>query len=99
MKTFMSYLAEGGDTSATTFFHEVLTGIFAADSNANIKTGEDVLKYFENDTIWAVDDQLNKMDVLGLKQARFLSKDQIPKPKIVADAKKMATALTSPDIL
>ena len=99
MQSFMSYLAEGGDTSATTFFHEILTGIFAADPNANIKTGEDVLKYFENDTIWAVDAALSKEDVLGLKQARFLSKDQIPNPKIVADAKKMATALTSPDIL
>ena len=47
MKTFKSYLIEGGDTSSTTFFHEVLTGIFCADPQASIKSGADVLKYFE----------------------------------------------------
>ncbi|MED5485783.1 MAG: hypothetical protein VYE59_04120, partial [Candidatus Thermoplasmatota archaeon] len=62
MKSFKSYLIEGGDTSSTTFFHEVLTGIFCADVNASIKSGADVLQYFENDTIWAVDASLNKLD-------------------------------------
>ena len=99
MKSFKSYLIEGGDTSSTTFFHEVLTGIFCADVNASIKSGADVLQYFENDTIWAVDASLNKLDPLELKQARFFGADQIPNPKVLADAKKMAIALTSPDKL
>ena len=72
MKTFKSYLIEGGDTSSTTFFHEVLTGIFCADPQASIKSGADILKYFENDTIWAVDASLSKEDPLELKQASTL---------------------------
>ena len=96
---FKSYLVEGGDTSATTFFHEIITGIFCADPQAKIKTGEDVLRYFENDTIWAVNSGLGKMDHMKLKQARFFTADQIPNKAIVSDARKMAKALTSSDKL
>tara|TARA_B100001996_G_C18612775_1_gene574435 strand:+ start:59 stop:1243 length:1185 start_codon:yes stop_codon:yes gene_type:complete len=99
MKTFRSFLAEGGDTSATTFFHEIITGIFCADPNAEIKTGEDVLAYFENDTIWAVNAGLSKIDHTSLKQSRYFSADQVPDKALMADAKKMAKALTSPDKL
>ena len=43
-----------GDTSATTFYHEVITGIIVAGGKGPFKTGEDVKKYFDDGTIKAV---------------------------------------------
>ena len=55
MELFLNFLNEA-DTSATTFFHEVICGIACADpvGALKIKTGEDVKKYFDNGTIKAV---------------------------------------------
>jgi len=86
-------LNEGADTSATTLFHEVLTGIFTADPSAKIETGEDVLAYFKNGTIKAVNAGLSAVDIEGLPQARYLNKDTIPKAKIISDAKSVASKL------
>ena len=74
MELFLNFLNEA-DTSATTFFHEVICGIACADpvGALKIKTGEDVKKYFDNGTIIAVNSRLQKLDVMSLKQARFLS--------------------------
>ena len=40
-----------GDTSATTFFHETLCGIYIANPYATIKTGADILTYFDLEDI------------------------------------------------
>jgi len=84
-----------GDTSATTLFHEVITGIFVANPSAKIETGADVLKYFKDGTITAVNAGLSKLPVEGLPQYRFLNADVVPKPAIVADAKSTASKIRS----
>ena len=76
-----------GDTSATTFYHEVITGIIVAGGKGPFKTGEDVKKYFDNGTIKAVKGSgASPTDVMKLPQARFLTKDSKPKSGIVSDA-------------
>ena len=42
-----------GDTSDTTFYHEVITGIIVGGGKGPFKTGEDVGKFFKNGTIVA----------------------------------------------
>jgi len=76
-----------GDTSSTTFFHEVITGIVVAGKNGPFKTGEDVKKFFDNKTITAVKGSgATPTDVMKLPQARFLTKDVIPNKSVVSDA-------------
>ena len=85
MRTFLSFIKEAvGDTSATTFYHEVICGIACADPMGakKIKTGADVKNYFDNGTIIAVDRNLNKLDIMNLKQSRFLSSKEKPKGKL-----------------
>ena len=102
MKTFIGYLNEAlGDTSATTFYHEIICGIACADPMGarKIKTGADVKAYFDNNTIIAVDRNLNKLDIMDLKQARFLSPKEKPKGKLVSDALAIAKQLREPSRL
>tara|TARA_Y100000004_G_scaffold169738_1_gene204254 strand:+ start:336 stop:1661 length:1326 start_codon:yes stop_codon:yes gene_type:complete len=88
-------LNEGADTSATTLFHEVITGIFTVNPSAKIETGADVLSYFKDGTIKAVNAGLSALDIESLPQARYLNVDTIPKPKIISDAKSVASKLRS----
>ncbi len=88
-------LNEGADTSATTLFHEVITGIYVVDPSAKIETGADVLSYFKNGTIKAVNAGLSVVSIESLPQARYLNIDTIPKPKIISDAKSLASKLRS----
>ena len=102
MKTFIGFLNEAlGDTSATTFYHEVICGIACADPMGarKIKTGADVKAYFDNGTIIAVDRNLNKLDIMDLKQARFLSPKEKPKGKLLSDALAIAKQLREPSRL
>ena len=83
-----------GDTSATTFYHEVITGIIVAGGKGSFKTGEDVKKYFDNGTIRAVKGAgASPTDMMKLPQARFLEKDSIPKSSIVSDAIKVGKSI------
>jgi hypothetical protein len=84
-----------GDTGATTFYHEVITGIFVAGGKGPFNTGEDVKKYFDNNTIKAVNSGLATLDVMKLPQSRFLTADSIPKKSIISDAKKIASKIKS----
>ena len=43
-----------GDTSATTFYHEVITGIVVGGGSGTFNTGDNVKKYFDDGTIKAV---------------------------------------------
>jgi len=101
MKLFIDFIDEGADTSATTFFHEVICGIACADpvGASKIKTGEDVKKYFDNGTIIAVNSRLQKLDVMSLKQARFLSSMSKPNAKLKTDAVNIAKQLRMPSRL
>jgi len=95
MIRLVDILTEGPDTSATTLFHEVATGIFVADPSAKIETGEDILRYFKNGTIHAVDAGLSKLDIQTLPQNRYLNAESIPKPALIADAKSIASKIRS----
>jgi hypothetical protein len=83
-----------GDTSATTFYHEVITGIIVAGGKGPFKTGEDVHRYFADGTIKAVQGSgASPTDVMKLPQARFLEKDSKPKSSIVSDAIKVGKSI------
>ena len=82
-----------GDTSATTFYHEVITGIIVAGGKVPFKTGEDVKKYFDDGTIRAVNASLSTLDINKLPQSRFLTKDSKPKGSIVSDAIKVGKSI------
>lgn len=85
-------LTEGkGDTSATTLFHEVITGIFVADPSANIVNGDDVLSYFKNGTIKAVNSGLSPVEV----KSKYLNAETFVNPKIISDAKSLAAKIRS----
>ena len=102
MRTFLSFIKEAvGDTSATTFYHEVICGIACVDPMGakKIKTGADVKNYFDNGTIIAVDRNLNKLDIMNLKQSRFLSSKEKPKGKLISDAIQIAKKLIEPSRL
>ena len=91
-------LSEGkGDTSATTFYHEIISGIAAVKnvSDSDFKTGEDVKKFFDNGTIKPVNASLSPFSIMSMKQARFLTKDSIPKPALVKDAIASGKAIKS----
>ena len=88
-------LEKTGDTSATTLFHEVITGIFVANPGAKIATGEDVLGYFKNGTIKAVNSSLGVVAIESLSQARYLNAKTFPKPSIISDAKSLASKIRS----
>jgi len=98
---FKQYISEG-TTSATTFYHEVCTGIFLKKPTANIKHGGDVKKYFDDHTIqpakttnhrgiapMSIDNALTKA------QMKFLTKESIPKNSILTDALSVAKGLRS----
>ena len=73
-----------GDTSATTFYHEVITGIIVAGGKGPFNTGADVKKWFDGGTIKAVKGSgATPIDMKKLPQARFLEKDSIPKSSII----------------
>jgi len=102
MKTFIGFLNEAkGDTGPTTFFHEVICGIACFDpvAAAKIKTGADVKKFFDDNTIIAVDRSLKKVDIMTTKQSRFLSPKEKPKGKLVSDAIAIAKKLREPSRL
>ena len=95
---FKSYLAPQlkeakGDTSSTTFYHEVMTGILVGGGNSSFKDGEEVGKFFKNGTIKAVNASLGTEPPKGQKWERFLQKDSIPKPALVSDAKNLSTRI------
>jgi hypothetical protein len=83
-----------GDTSATTFYHEVITGIVVGGGRGPFKTGEDVKRYFDDGTIRAVNSSLSTVDINKLPQARFLEKDSKPKSSVVSDAIKLGKSIT-----
>tara|TARA_A100001201_G_scaffold32012_1_gene34486 strand:+ start:466 stop:1818 length:1353 start_codon:yes stop_codon:yes gene_type:complete len=83
-----------GDTSATTFYHEVITGIIVAGGKGPFNTGADVKKWFDGGTIKAVKGSgATPIDMKKLPQARFLEKDSIPKSSIVNDAIKVGKSI------
>lgn len=88
-------LLKEGSTAATTFFHEIITGIACVDPSyaSNLKTGEDVLKAFNNNYIIAVNVGLSKVDHNKLKQATFFSPDIKVPEAIKKDAIKSANNL------
>jgi hypothetical protein len=90
-------LEKKGDTSATTFYHEIISGIAAVKSVSvsDFKTGEDLKKFFDNGTIAPVNSGLSTFNIMSMKQARFLTKDSIPNPKIVGDAISSGKAIKS----
>ena len=90
---FTKYLemASGGDTSATTFYHEILCGIFIIDPNAIIKNGDDVKKWFDNKKIIAIGGANAKpVDYLQLPQSRYFDKKQIVNQAYIKDALNLA---------
>ena len=74
-----------GDTSSTTFYHEVITGIVVAGGKGPFNTGADVKKHFDNGTIKAVKGSgASPVNMKKLPQARFLEKNSIPKKSIIS---------------
>ena len=86
-------LEKAGDTSATTFYHEVITGIVVAGGRGPFKTGEDIQRYFADGTIRAVNAGLSTIDINKLPQARFLEKDSKPKSSVVSDAVNLGKSI------
>ena len=92
-----------GSTAATTFYHEIISGIAAVTSISvtNVDTPSKIKKYFDNGTIAPVNSGLGTIDIMSLKQGRFLEdkddkgKPQFPDKKIVADAIKSGKAIAS----
>lgn len=82
-----------GDTSSTTFYHEVMTGILVGGGNSSFNNGEEIAKFFKNGTIKAVDAGLGVIKPSGATWERFLQKDSIPKSALVSDAKKLSTRI------
>ena len=82
-----------GDTSATTFYHEVITGILVGGGNSSFKDGTEVSKFFKNGTIKAVNASLSTVKPEGSVWERFLLKASIPKSSLVSDAKKLSTRI------
>ena len=82
-----------GDTSATTFYHEVMTGILVGGGNSSFKDGEEVKKFFKNGTIKAVNAGLSTVKPEGSAWERFLLKASIPKSSLVSDAKNLSTRI------
>ena len=82
-----------GNTSATTFYHEVITGIVVGGGSGTFNTGDEVKKYFDDGTITAVNSGLNPIKPEGTAWERFLSSDSIPKSKIVSDAKSVGQSI------
>ena len=91
---FIESLTEAkGDTSATTFYHEVMTGILVGGGNSSFKDGEEVKKFFTNGTIKAVNAGLSTVKPEGSAWERFLLKASIPKSSLVSDAKKLSSRI------
>ena len=84
-----------GDTSATTFYHEVITGIVVGGGSGTFNTGDEVKKYFDGGTIRAVNAGLGTVKPEGAAWERFLSSDSIPKSKIVSDANSVGKSIIS----
>ena len=99
----LSMLLTEGSTAATTFYHEIISGIAAVKniSITNVDTPSKIKKYFDNGTIAPVSAGLGTIDIMSLKQGRFLEdkddkgKPQFPDKKIVADAIKSGKAIAS----
>jgi len=97
-KKYLDIYNEMADTSNTTFFHEVCTGILIVDPGATskLKSGADVLKYIKNNQVIPVrvgggaDGVTPIDDITELKQARFFSKDVKIPQKILSDASSIA---------
>jgi len=90
--TTPSQLIVEGNASATTFYHEVITGILVAGGSSSFKDGEEVGKFFGN-KINAVNSGLAKIPPAGAKWERFLKKDSIPKASLVSDASKLSSRI------
>ena len=84
-----------GDTSATTFYHEVITGIVVGGGSGAFNTGDNVKKYFDDGTIKAVNSGLSAIKPKGAAWERFLSSDSIPKSGIVSDAVSVGKSIIS----
>ena len=82
-----------GDTSATTFYHEVITGILVGGGNSSFNDGTEVGKFFKNKTIRAVNASLSTVKLEGAVWERFLLKASIPKGSIVSDAKTLSSRI------
>jgi len=95
MNMVMNHLYEAkGDTSATTFYHEVITGIVVGGGSGAFNTGEEVGNYFGK-TINAVNRGLSPINPKGQPWERFLQMDSIPKSGIVSDAQKLGKTIIS----
>lgn len=88
------YLTEAkkGDTSLTTFFHEVGTAVFLKDKSASIESGADILPYFEKGLVVGVNPGLAKVPVSDMLKrfGKQFSDNSKAKPAIIKDAKKIA---------
>ena len=76
MKSFKTFIQEKkGDTSHTTFWHEVICGIACFDSSgaANIKSGIDIKPYFDNGTIAAYSASDTTIPIEDELQFRFIN--------------------------
>ena len=82
-----------GDTSSTTFYHEVMTGILVGGNTSSFKDGSEVKKFFDNGSIRAVNAGLTTVKPKGAAWERFLSKDSIPKSSLISDATKLAARI------
>jgi len=82
-----------GDTSATTFYHEVITGILVGGGNSSFKDGTEIGKFFKNKTIRAVNASLSTVKPDGAVWERFLLKASVPKGSIVSDAKSLSSRI------
>ena len=85
-----SQLIIEGNTSATTFYHEVLTGILVAGGSSSFKDGAEVAKFFKNKKIKAVNSGLTEVPPAGAVWEKFLLKASIPKGDLVSDASKLS---------
>lgn len=93
LNTYLNQISENsGDTSATTFFHEILCGIFIYYPEMDFATGADIKQYFDMGKIVPINASLTPVSIEDLNQKRFLSEEHIISPKIIADAKNIARA-------
>ena len=91
--TTPSQIIVEGSTGATTFYHEVMTGILVAGGSSSFKDGAEVAKFFKNKKIKAVNSGLTEVPPAGAVWEKFLLKASIPKGDLVSDAKKLSSRI------
>jgi|TARA_R110002096_G_scaffold239512_8_gene431320 hypothetical protein len=91
--TTPSQIIVEGSTGATTFYHEVMTGILVAGGSSSFKDGAEVAKFFKNKKIKAVNSGLTEVPPAGAVWEKFLLKASIPKASLVSDASKLSSRI------